>query len=409
MPSPSEPTQQTPAYAPRPPVDDLALPDSDDLLVDATDAWVEVESSFESALPAVAPPSIVPKTSYEDAPSLTPAKDDAELGFADGEASRDLVATDAAVPVTDRWSDDSPSRFDDALADALEHAEVTDGPGRVIEPAPFDPDVSEDATSIFAAELDVTPSFAPTPLSHLDVTPSFAPEPASVDEEVDEEPYVGDGPFAAPKDPRPKSVSSFAREMQPPPFESQSIERLRRERSRTVGLDTSIRMERRPSMSRATSVVDPPRASPPPKRTKKIERHYPKMRALLMNPDVVPEGNEPPFEPPKPPVPGTFFPAAREPLAQPAPADLDGLLATMAEGLLIGETAEGHTEVRVTLKDEFFAGTELRITLGDGAVTAVLVPPDREVYWQLAGNIDALRDRLTGRGLSVTDIRVADP
>ncbi|MEM7237432.1 MAG: hypothetical protein AAF501_06365 [Pseudomonadota bacterium] len=40
---------------------------------------------------------------------------------------------------------------------------------------------------------------------------------------------------------------------------------------------------------------------------------------------------------------------------------------------------------------------------------ALLVPPDRDVYWQLNGNIDELRERLTGRGLSVQDIQVADP
>lgn len=122
-------------------------------------------------------------------------------------------------------------------------------------------------------------------------------------------------------------------------------------------------------------------------------------------------------EPPKarraPPVPGTFFPAVRRerdrPIAPQDPADLDEMLATMADGLLIGESPNGGTEVRVTLRDEFFAGTELRIQMNDGRVRAVLVPPDRGTYLTLNGNIDDLRLRLEARGLHVEELRVAEP
>ncbi len=142
-------------------------------------------------------------------------------------------------------------------------------------------------------------------------------------------------------------------------------------------------------------------------------RRYPKMRALLQNPERVPHGSEGPKRPHAPPVPGTFFPAPRKerdpPQGSAAPADLDQMLAAMAEGLLVGDDGQGGTEVRVTLRDEFFAGTELRIQTSGGKVRAVLVPPDRSTYLELNGNIDELRARLEARGLNVEELRVAEP
>ncbi len=137
-------------------------------------------------------------------------------------------------------------------------------------------------------------------------------------------------------------------------------------------------------------------------------RRYPLMLARLKDPTVARRpGRRAPDRPP--PVPGTFFPAPREPQKRPDVNDLDKMLLTMAEGLLIGQTPEGHTEVRVTLKDEFFAGTELRVATSDGKVRAVLAPPDRQVYWQLNGSLDELRERLGARGLQVTDIELLEP
>ena len=136
-------------------------------------------------------------------------------------------------------------------------------------------------------------------------------------------------------------------------------------------------------------------------------RRYPRMLALLKDQTVAQRPAGRGAEVP-PPVPGTFFPAPREP-REPPPSDLDRMLLTMAEGLLIGETADGETEVRVTLKDEFFAGTELRIVAGDGKVKAVLAPPDRDVYWQLNGSLDDLKHRLSDRGLKVEDIELVYP
>lgn len=141
---------------------------------------------------------------------------------------------------------------------------------------------------------------------------------------------------------------------------------------------------------------------PPPRR-------YPKMRALLSNPDLVPEGSAPLPEPKPPPVPGTFIPSPPPPSPSPEPGKLDGMLALMADGLFIGEGPEGATEVRVTLKDEFFEGTELRISIEEGRLSAVLVPPTRDVYWQLGGEASRLRERLERKGLRVSELRVEEP
>ncbi len=108
-------------------------------------------------------------------------------------------------------------------------------------------------------------------------------------------------------------------------------------------------------------------------------------------------------------MPGSFFPAAREPLPKAEPTDLDGLLSVMAEGLLIGEGPDGGSEVRVTLKDEFFAGTELRISINEGRIFASLYPPSRDIYFQLNGQSDALRLRLEERGLRVSSLEVMAP
>lgn len=162
-------------------------------------------------------------------------------------------------------------------------------------------------------------------------------------------------------------------------------------------LGAPVQVQRRPGVSASAT-----RAPRPPSK----ERSYPKMRALLGSPEAVPYGNA---SPKPPPVPGTFFPAPRVPIKKAEPADLDELLRTMADGLMIGETPSGHTEVRVTLKDEFFAGTELRIQVGDGEVEATLVPPDREIYWQLNGNVEALKARLEEKGLRVTRVTVVEP
>jgi hypothetical protein len=157
-------------------------------------------------------------------------------------------------------------------------------------------------------------------------------------------------------------------------------------------------------------VTPPPRSKSKAPRPRAPERRYPRMMSMLQDADSVPLGSDPKSEPPPPPVPGTFFPAPRAPLFErPAPADLDELLATMAEGLLIGESPDGGTEVRVTLRDEFFAGTELRIRVGNGEISAQLLPPDRDIYWQLNGNLDELRERLASRGLTVRELVVLEP
>jgi hypothetical protein len=224
--------------------------------------------------------------------------------------------------------------------------------------------------------------------------------------EREQDGYDGDGPYAAPIDaPKPKKRL-------PPPRSASELRGIgfgtgafnaplviaRRVGNLAAGTGDRSLVPRKPS---AGGIIEPDHP-----------RRYPKMRALLKNPDRVPHGSLPPSRPKAPPVPGTFFPAPKKEkpreLAS-TPQDLDDMLVAMAEGLLIGEDASGHTEVRITLRDEFFAGTELRITAGEGKVSALLVPPDRSTYLELNGNIDDLRLRLEARGLRVEELRVAEP
>lgn len=140
-----------------------------------------------------------------------------------------------------------------------------------------------------------------------------------------------------------------------------------------------------------------------------VALNYPLMLSLLAHPEEVLSGPPPPASSERPAVPGTFIPRPPPPPPQPEPTELDRMLSLMADGLLVGEDEEGGTEVRVTLKDEFFAGTELRIRLSKGQVKAVLVPPSRIIYWQLGGELHQLRDRLEARGLRVAELELSDP
>ena len=138
-------------------------------------------------------------------------------------------------------------------------------------------------------------------------------------------------------------------------------------------------------------------------------RSYPKMLSLLQSPeDAMPE---PVVPEPAPPVPGTFFPTKKkhELVPDEGPPDVDGLLSAMAEGLLVGEGPDGSSQIMVTLSDEFFRGTELRVAVDTSGVTALLLPPDYEVYRHLSSQIHRLEERLRHRGLNVTKVTVQRP
>ena len=138
-------------------------------------------------------------------------------------------------------------------------------------------------------------------------------------------------------------------------------------------------------------------------------RKYPKMLALLQEPQEVQLAL--PVTEPAPPVPGTFFPTKKKPELVPddGPPDMDGLLSAMADGLLVGEGPDGSSQIMVTLSDEFFRGTELRVGIDSSGVTALLLPPDYEVYRHLSSEIHRLEDRLRKRGLNVTKVTVKKP
>ena len=242
-------------------------------------------------------------------------------------------------------------------------------------------------------------------------------------QEVEEElpVFEGDGPFAAPVDappPKPPLAQDLMSEAFAPPRPGQAgrpgvpLGYGPRELNLEAPPDLSARITPEPHVLKRrirTRSVPPKRPTfAEPNARPSSRRTYPRMLALLQDQTVARRPSKIAPDTP-PPVPGTFFPAPREPMEQPVPTDLDQMLLTMAEGLMIGETAEGHTEIRVTLKDEFFAGTELRIVTVDGKVRAVLVPPDRDVYWQLNASLNDLKERLSGRGLEVEHIELLDP
>lgn len=92
-----------------------------------------------------------------------------------------------------------------------------------------------------------------------------------------------------------------------------------------------------------------------------------------------------------------------------SPADLDGLLTEMAEGLLIGTSPTGGTQVRLTLNDDFLAGTEIVIEVKEKKVHAEFIPPDRETYWRIEPESARLQQMLEARGLRVQELSVRFP
>lgn len=135
-------------------------------------------------------------------------------------------------------------------------------------------------------------------------------------------------------------------------------------------------------------------------------RDYPVLKGLVHNADAV--GGE--DRATSTAVPRAFVRAgpAHEPRSS-ARADVDDMLHEMAEGLLVGGDGAGTSEIRVTLGEEFFGGTELRIQRNADGVTAILRPPDRETYRVLAAELPRLRVHLEERGLRVSNLRVEEP
>lgn len=324
-----------------------------------------------------------------------------------------------AEPVLDPWTEPTPS--DLVQSEVLLDPEPAPLPGFVV-PG------TVGAAEVTGAEIavgvvsEVLPALSPADELALGLGPAAPPDWA-------EEPdlYAGDGPFASPVDapigestvvPVARGASRFAEALRyEPPPEFVQVELLEPSPKSLVPahvkaeFDKPHRVQRRaPSVApRSVAEVQRQSTTPPAPVIDPSARHYPKMRSLLKDPDSVPYGIAPATAAASRPVPGTFFPTVRAPLPKSGAEDLDGLLMTMAEGLLVGEGPAGGTEIRVTLKDEFFAGTELRIELGDGAIKATLIPPDREIYWQLNAHTDDLEARLSGKGLRVQSIVVLEP
>jgi hypothetical protein len=295
-------------------------------------------------------------------------------------AFRDEQAIDRPIDpwleLTDAGEDDDA---DPEVLDALGWVEKSDPPDGPV-PAPVD---------AAPAPLPDTADLEPPGIDTFERAPRQERRSADFERELRSGPDLGAYLRDGFEEPRPRASSQRGA--------------LPRAPSQRGGMNQPVVIQRKVAKPRQTSVrpqVSQPKSKAPP-------REYPRMLSLLKDASALPSGGR--TDVPPPPVPGTFFPAPRAPIPRPPPQDLDEMLATMAEGLLIGEAPDGGTEVRVTLKDEFFAGTELRIRVGDGKVNAILIPPDRTTYWQLNGNIEQLRERLSSRGLTVEAITVEEP
>jgi hypothetical protein len=134
-------------------------------------------------------------------------------------------------------------------------------------------------------------------------------------------------------------------------------------------------------------------------------RDYPVLRGLVRNPDAAAVEERPLSTT----TPRAFVRAGAVAEPRSARAEVDELLGEMAEGLLVGGDGAGTSEIRVTLGEEFFGGTELRIQRSADGVTAILRPPDRDTYRILAAELPRLRVHLEERGLRVSNLRVEEP
>lgn len=152
-------------------------------------------------------------------------------------------------------------------------------------------------------------------------------------------------------------------------------------------------LAREGSRSRAGGLTPPP---------SKPVRDYPVLRGLVEDPGrFLPVHSED-----KAPVKAPVRPPPRR--EEPASRKVDGLLEEMAVGLLVGGDGQS-SEMRVTLGEDFFGGTELRISRGPDGVTAILLPPDRDSYRLLSSELPRLRAQLEQRGLRVQKLKVEEP
>ncbi|MEE2902250.1 MAG: flagellar hook-length control protein FliK [Myxococcota bacterium] len=140
------------------------------------------------------------------------------------------------------------------------------------------------------------------------------------------------------------------------------------------------------------------------------KREYPLMMSLLQDPSEIQSKGTSNISS-SPPVPGTFFPTSskKELVPESGPPDMEGLLSTMAEGVLVGGSSDGSSHMMITLNDEYFRGTELRISIESNGVKAHLIPPDYEVYRHLSSELPRLEERLLARGLTVNEVSVLKP
>ncbi|MFO0722185.1 MAG: hypothetical protein U1E65_00290 [Myxococcota bacterium] len=281
---------------------------------------------------------------------------------------------------------------DDEAPDSGEDAWDGDAPMAAPLDAPSNPRTN-DLRAIFSQESswkDVTASLpAPSPLPPMRARVSEPPRPRPSE------------PPPPPLDPRADT---------PPPQRTDPEVPIFVERSgggSTFGAPP-VFVEPRPPRSPSTTSRRPMPREPSRSRLlgapQKPVRDYPVLRSLVDDPGrflPVHSGEDKALAPSKAPV----RPPRRE---EPASRKVDGLLEEMAEGLFVGGDGQ-QNEMRVTLGEDFFGGTELRISRGPDGVTAVLLPPDRDSYRLLSSELPRLRAQLEQRGLRVQKLKVEEP
>ncbi|MBI2375404.1 MAG: flagellar hook-length control protein FliK [Deltaproteobacteria bacterium] len=101
----------------------------------------------------------------------------------------------------------------------------------------------------------------------------------------------------------------------------------------------------------------------------------------------------------------TFFPRRPPPRAR----RVEPLVESMAEGVLVGVGADGGQEIRVELSDEFLGGTEVRISVRAGIVSAFFQSANAAAFEVLARERDRLEALLLAKGLRVDRIEISRP
>ncbi|MBI3186079.1 MAG: flagellar hook-length control protein FliK [Myxococcales bacterium] len=80
----------------------------------------------------------------------------------------------------------------------------------------------------------------------------------------------------------------------------------------------------------------------------------------------------------------------------------------IVERVRVGTNAAGKTEFQIDLRSDVLAGLSIKVSGSGGRIKAVFSGRDREVLKLLADQSESLRSALTGRGLTLEDLRIEE-